>query len=134
MGVEYPTIMLDVNKQIEYWRQGADEDWHVAAKLVKDGSGRHGLFFAHLALEKVLKGLVCRRTQDVPPRIHNLMRLSELAGLAPNDDQMELLADMNQFNLEGRYPESYALAPSPEEAARYLARSQEVLAWLTQQF
>lgn len=113
---------------------GADEDWHVAAKLVKDGSSRHGLFFAHLALEKLLKGLVCRRIHDVPPRIHNLIRLGEVAGLEPNSDQIELLADMNQFSLEGRYPESYALAPSPEEAARYLARSQEILTWLMQQF
>ncbi len=128
------TIMVDVDKQVEYWRQGADEDWHVAAKLVKDGSSRHGLFFAHLALEKVLKGLVCRHTGDLPPRIHNLVRLSELASLKPDSQQTDLLAEMNQFNLEGRYPESFALAPSTEEAARFLAQSQEVMAWLIQQF
>lgn len=82
----------------------------------------------------MLKALVCRRTRDVPPRIHNLMRLSQLAGLEPDSRQIDLLAEMNQFSLEGRYPEAFAPAPGPEEAARYLARSQEVLAWLTQQF
>lgn len=126
--------MFDVDRQAEYWRQGADEDGHVAARLVEDGSSRHGLFFAHLALEKMLKALVCRRTRDVPPRIHNLVRLSQLAGFEPDSRQIDLLAEMNQFNLEGRYPETFAPVPGPEEAARYLARSQEVLAWLTRQF
>ncbi len=72
--------MMDVEKQIEHWRQGSAEDWEVAIKLVEDGKSRHDLFFAHLALEKILKALVCRQTRDVPPRIHNLSRLSELAG------------------------------------------------------
>jgi len=125
--------MVDIEKQVGYWRQGSAEDWEVAVKLVKDGRSRHGLFFAHLALEKMLKALICRRTQDVPPRIHNLTRLSELAGLKLDTQQADVLADMNQFNLEGRYPESYTPQLSPEEAMEYITRSQEVLTWLTQQ-
>ena len=125
--------MVDIEKQIDYWRQGSVEDWEVAVQLVKDGKSRHGLFFAHLALEKILKGLICRRTHDVPPRIHNLTRLSELAGLELDARQARALAAMNQFNLEGRYPESYTSQLTPEKAAEYIARSQEVLTWLTQQ-
>jgi len=109
------------------------EDWEVAVKLVKDGKSRHGLFFAHLALEKILKAIICRHTQDVPPKIHNLTRLSELAGLKLDVRQARALAAMNQFNLEGRYPESYTQQLSPERAADYIARAQEVLTWLTQQ-
>jgi len=74
---------MDVEKQIDYWRQGSTEDWEVAVRLVKDGKSRHGLFFAHLAPEK-LKALVCRHTRDIPPRIHNLTRLSQLAGRTSN--------------------------------------------------
>ena len=126
--------MVDVDKQVDYWRQSADEDWDVAAKLVEDGKVRRGLFFAHLALGKALKALVCRQTQDIPPRIHNLVRLGELAGLKPNDRQADLMADMNQFSIEVRYPEFRRTAPNQAEAADYLARSEEVLTWLTQQF
>jgi HEPN domain-containing protein len=125
--------MFDLEKQIEYWRQGAAEDWEVAAKLVRDGKGRHGLFFAHLALEKMLKALICRRTQDVPPKIHNLTRLSELAGLKLDARQARALAAMNQFNVEGRYPEFHTPQLSPEEAREYAARAQELLTWLIQQ-
>jgi len=125
--------MVDVEKQIDYWRQSSDEDWEVAVKLVRDGKSRHGLFFAHLALEKMLKAIICRRTRDIPPRIHNLTRLGELAGLKPDDRQADALADMNQFNMEGRYPEFYTPQPSFEEATEYIARSQEILTWLIQQ-
>lgn len=126
--------MFDVAKQMEYWRRGADEDWDVAVKLVRDGKTRHGLFFAHLALEKMLKALVCRHIRDVPPRIHNLTRLSELTGLKLDIPQSDALADMNQFNAEGRYPESLVSPPSREEAAAYLAEAEELFTWLTRQF
>ena len=47
--------MVGVEKHIAYWRNGSDEDWQVALELVGSGRTRHGLFFAHLALEKMLK-------------------------------------------------------------------------------
>jgi len=132
VAIEY-LMMMDIEKQIDYWRQGSAEDWEVAVKLVKDGKSRHGLFFAHLALEKILKAIICSRTHGVPPKIHNLIRRSELAGLKLSDQQADVLADMNQFNLEGRYPEFYRLRVSLEEAKEFLTRSEEVLAWLTRQ-
>jgi len=125
--------MVDVERQIDYWRQGSAEDWEVAVKLVKDGKSRHGLFFAHLALEKMLKAIICSHTHDVPPKIHNLTRLGELAGLKLDARLARSLVAMNQFNLEGRYPEPYTSQLSPEKATEYIARSQEVLTWLTQQ-
>jgi len=47
--------MVDISKQIIFWRDNAKEDWDVARQLVDNGRTRHGLFFAHLALEKSLK-------------------------------------------------------------------------------
>lgn len=125
--------MVDVNKQIQYWRSGAQEDWEVATSLVRDGKVRHGLFFAHLALEKVLKAHVCRHSQDVAPRVHNLVRLSELADLCPGQEAKEVLADMNQFHLEGRYPESFLSPPCQADAEDYIERSGRVLQWLIRQ-
>ena len=61
---------------------------------------RHGLFIAHLALEKMLKAHVCL---ELAPRIHNLVRLAEMAGLKLSETQIDLLADASEFNIEGRY-------------------------------
>jgi hypothetical protein len=69
--------MIDVEKQIAYWRAGAAEDWQVAQELINLGRTRHGLFFAHL-LEKLLKAHVCRATRERASGNDNL--ICQLAG------------------------------------------------------
>jgi len=115
---------MDIEKQIAYWRNGAKEDWDVAQELVQNGRTRHGLFFAHLALEKMLKALVCRQTSDLPPRIHNLVRLAELAALPLSQRQLDILAEMNASHIEGRYGDSPS-SPSRAEAQAYMERAEE---------
>jgi len=126
--------MIDIDKQIAYWRDGASEDWDAAQELVGRGRTRHGLFFAHLALEKLLKAHVCCHTQDLAPRIHPLLRLADLAGLTLSDEQREFLAWFDQYQIEGRYPDTLLPAPSVEMARAEMARAQEVFQWLTDQF
>ena len=125
--------MVDIQKQIIYWSSGADEDVSVADELIGNKRYRHGLFFAHLALEKILKAHICKKTNELAPRIHNLVRLAEMADIDLSEDRLNLLADMNEFNLEGRYPVQYIETPSSEEATRYLAKTKEILEWLVRQ-
>jgi len=122
--------MIDVEKQVAYWRSSATEDWEVARDLIERGKVRHGLFFAHLTLEKLLKACVCRHTQDLAPRLHNLVRLAELAGLPLDEARLDLLAEMNVFGVEGRYPDLLVPPPTPDEARDYLRRIEEVYEWL----
>lgn len=124
---------VDIAKHIRYWNSGAAEDWEVAVDLVRQGKTRHGLFFAHLALEKALKAAVCRMTGDMPPRTHNLVRLAQVAGLAPSPAVLDVLAEMNQYNVEGRYPGTPAPPLSATDAEKQLARCNEVLEWLKTQ-
>jgi len=122
--------MIDIEKQIDFWRDSANEDLAVARDLVHQNRTRHGLFFAHLALEKVLKAHFCLVNKDIAPRLHNLVRLAELAGLDLQPAQVDILAEMNSFNIEGRYPDTLSLPPSQEEAQHYLTRVGEVFQWL----
>jgi HEPN domain-containing protein len=122
--------MVNIEQQINYWRKGACEDWEVAHELIRNKRIRHGLFFAHLALEKALKAHICRQTRDLAPRTHNLVRLAELTALPIPSKQTETLAEMNSFNIEGRYPDTLSLPPEPEEAIAYLKRAGEVFEWL----
>jgi HEPN domain-containing protein len=81
--------MIDIDKQIAFWRDSGKEDLAVAHELVNKNSIHHDLFFAHLALEKILKAHVCRVIQDIfPPRLHNLIRLAELASSAYNPPKL----------------------------------------------
>ena len=123
--------MVDANQQVAHWVAGAHEDWAVAVDLVERRRIRHGLFFAHLAIEKALKAHVCRRTQDLAPRVHNLVRLAELAGLQPDESRASTLADLNAFSQAGRYPDATDALPTPEEADAYIQRAREAFLWLT---
>jgi HEPN domain-containing protein len=121
--------VIDIAQQVAYWRDGAREDWVVAQDLIAQGRVRHALFFAHLALEKALKAHVCRQTNDLAPRMHNLIRLAEIGDVRPSQDYEDVLAEMNAFNLEGRYPDMLMPPPSLAEANEYLTRAEEVLQW-----
>jgi len=122
--------MIDMAKHIIFWRDGAQEDLAVAQELLERGRSRHGLFFLHLALEKLLKAHVCRQTQDLAPRLHNLVRLAALAELHLPERTMDVLAEMNPFAIAGRYPDASAPEPTPEETREYADCAQEVFACL----
>lgn len=126
--------MIDIGKQVAHWRNSAIEDWSVAQDLVSRGKVRHGLFFAHLTLEKTIKAHVCKATGELASKIHNLVRLSQIADLALSEDQIDLLAEVNEFNIEGRYPEMLLPPPSREEADAYMIRIHEVLQCLNNLF
>ncbi|MGB5218749.1 MAG: HEPN domain-containing protein [Smithella sp.] len=98
-----------------------------------NGRTRHGFFFAHLALEKIIKAIICKKSQDIAPRIHNLSRLSELAAIELNNDKMEFLAEMNAFHIEGRYPESLTKPPTKEEALGVMVKAERIFQWLMKQ-
>ena len=98
---------------------------------MEKGHLRHALFFAHLAIEKVLKAHVSRKTADVPPRIHNLVRLAELAGLALDVERADFLRRFNLYQLEGRYPETSEATLDAETASERLTSAKEAIEWLT---
>jgi len=97
--------MVNIEKHILCWRDSSAEDWEAANQLIDSGKIRHGLYFVHLMLEKALKAHVCKTTRDIAPRIHNLVKLAELSGLPFEQMQIDSLAEINPFNIEGRYPE-----------------------------
>ena len=125
--------MVDINTQIRHWLEGGQEDWLAACSLIEHGHHRQGLFMAHLALEKFLKAKVCRQTGDLAPRLHNLVQLAALAEINPTPEYLDTLADMNDFNLEGRYPQEMAAPPTAAESRAFMARAKEVMEWLMQE-
>jgi len=125
--------MVDISQQIAYWRTGAGEDWEVARQLVDSAKTRHGLFFAHLALEKLLKAHICKHTGKLAPKLHNLVRLAEMSELELDAEHVDVLAEMNEFNIEGRYPITYIAPPTQKEALDYIKKSKVAFEWLIRQ-
>jgi len=124
---------MDIEKQIEYWRTSSDEDFAAAQSLLEKEHLRHSLFFAHLAIEKMLKAHVTRQTKDIPPRIHNLIRLVEIAGLALESEQASFLRRFDMYQLEGRYPDSALTLIDLKAAKEKLALAGDMIKWLKAQ-
>jgi HEPN domain-containing protein len=125
--------VIDIQKQVRYWSDSSIEDWQVANELIHAGHTRQGLFFAQLALEKILKAHVCQSTNDLAPRIHNLVRLAEITDLELTAEQLDILAEMNAFNIEGRYPDVLLPVLSLDEATSHIRSAEGIYLWLKNQ-
>jgi len=97
---------MNTQKQIEYWIQASEFDWATANDIFNSGKNFHlCLFMCHLTLEKILKAIVIKITGYFPPKTHNLLRLAELSKLDLTDDEINFFEELNQFQLETRYPD-----------------------------
>lgn len=71
--------MINIQKQIDYWINGAEDDILTAEILISRNRLLHGLFFCHLVIEKAIKAHIVKSTKEIAPRSHNLILLSEKA-------------------------------------------------------
>jgi HEPN domain-containing protein len=125
--------MIDIHKQIEYWKDGAAEELTVSSSLFDDGRTRHGLFFLHLTIEKILKAHVCKTTGGIAPRSHSLLRLADKTGLPVSGSDREFPGELSLFNIEGRYPEFQSGVPNDMEVQRIRHETERIYTWLLEQ-
>lgn len=96
---------INVQEIKEYWLEEALEALNVADHLYEKNDYSYSLFFGHLAIEKLLKGVFVVKKGEHAPYIHNLQRLAEMLDIKLTDDQTEKLITITRFNLESRYPD-----------------------------
>jgi len=96
---------LDVENLKTFWVTEAEEALRVATHLVEKEDFSYALFFGHLALEKILKGICVNSLRDHAPPIHNLVRLAGIAGLDVDEKTLNALIMITGFNIESRYPD-----------------------------
>jgi HEPN domain-containing protein len=92
-------------EHIEYWIKTAEHDLDTAKGLLDIKHYDWCLFICHLVLEKILKAHYVNNTGDVPPKLHDLIRLAEKAELILNEEQYRILERANYFNMSARYPD-----------------------------
>ncbi len=122
--------MVNIQKQVDYWIAGADEDIVTAELLIRERRILHGLFFCHLVIEKAIKALLVKKINDVAPRTHNLIYLSEPAGLEFDDDTQIFLGILMKYQLQGRYPDYNPFLPDQTIVDEYFNKTKELLKWL----
>jgi len=111
----------------------AREDLDATQSILETGRARQAMLFAHLALEKVLKALVMGAIRSAPPKVHDLKKLAELAGLQPDQGTMDFLGIMNYYGIAGRYLEVPGREIRHAQARSDFDKVKELFEWLTNQ-
>jgi HEPN domain-containing protein len=102
--------------------------------MLDTGRYLYVLFCCQQAIEKMLKALIAKRTRVLPPRLHNLMRLAEVASLTVPEDTAHLFRRLSDFYIASRYPaelDEAALTIDPSQARQTYAATEEALRWLS---
>ena len=124
-------------EHIKYWLESAQHDYETAQGLFQIKKFDWALFVSHLVLEKVIKAkYVQDNNNQIPPKLHDLLRLAELTGLALTDEQRIFLDEVNDFNLEARYPDykqTFYKKCTEEYASDYFTKIKECHTWLLSQ-
>jgi len=122
--------MIDINKQIEYWTKGAEDDLLTAELLIREKRILHGLFFCHLVIEKAVKAHVVQKSGEIAPRSHNLIYLSEKTDLKFDNETEIFLGILMKYQLQGRYPDYNPILPDYIKVNEYLEKTKTLLKWL----
>jgi len=94
---------FDIEKLINHWIDSSDKDFKTMLDLQKTKNNSWALFIGHLVIEKLLKALYLKKTNNFPPLIHDLRRICEKANIKPDDNQMIILDSITRFNIKARY-------------------------------
>ena len=119
--------MINVQKQVNYWVNGAVDDIESAKILIERNRILHGLFFCHLVIEKILKANVVRITKDIAPRTHNLIYLLEKTNFELSEDDEIFLGILMKYQLQGRYPDYNPVIPTILIARNYIKQTEKLL-------
>lgn len=127
----------DLRALVQYWVSGSDYDWKTAGDLFKSKRYPYCLFMCHLSIEKLLKGLLVKESEDHAPFTHNLVYLAGKLSAEFSKEQIGLLEEINNFNIEARYPDEqneFYKKATREFAKRYLKKAGELREWLEKKF
>ncbi|MBN2207778.1 MAG: HEPN domain-containing protein [Candidatus Coatesbacteria bacterium] len=118
----------------EQWVERAQYDLETARAMLKSGRFLYVLFCCQQAVEKMLKGVITKRTEALPPRIHNLIRLAEHAGLELHKEQADSMRALSGYYIETRYPDEIAALSrdlSRQTAQQVLNGTEAMVEWLS---
>ena len=118
---------------VERWVEQSQYDLDTARAMLRSGRFLYVLFCCQQAVEKMLKGLIVKKTGEFPPRLHSLMRLAEAAGLTLDSPRADFLGELSAYYIQSRYPEEIEAMSEQvtiEIASDTLEKTEELLQWL----
>lgn len=120
------------DEAVNRWLEAAEKNLAACLDMVKSHHRDWALFIGQLALEKLINGLITKKTDATPPFIHDLVKLSIVAGIETSEDQKQDLAKITRFHVAARYDEIKSQLYSeatPEFTKEWIGKIQEFFSW-----
>jgi len=115
------------------WVDRAQYDLETARAMLASGRYLYVLFCCQQAVEKALKAVIVRKTGTLPPRLHNLPRLAEVARAEADHARTRFLGELSAYYIQSRYPEEIKAAGSTitqELAEEVLSKTEQAIKWI----
>ena len=90
---------------VALWLERAEYDWETATVMMSSRRYLYVAFMCQQAIEKILKGVIQRETDKLPPYTHNLVALTENCSVRFSEEQLDFLALLTRYYLNTRYPD-----------------------------
>ena len=87
---------------IQFWLDTAQNDQNNALTSYANKHYDWAFFQWHLAIEKLLKGIIAKSSHDIP-HIHDLVKLASLTNLSIPSNILNNLEEINTYNINARY-------------------------------
>lgn len=115
---------------VQYWLNGAREDWEFSLEIWKSGKRLYNaLFFAQLSLEKTIKALHYNLKDDHPLMTHDLSLLARKLEIKMDKIFEADLKKISSFNISARYDDykfSFRKEATKEFVKQWMNRSDEI--------
>jgi HEPN domain-containing protein len=121
----------------EEWMKQGEYDMDSAEYMLAGKRNFHAVFFCHLAIEKALKGVIHKKSQEDPPKVHSLTYLRELAEIKAPPDIVVYLSKLNNLSVISRYPETLVKMEETmdnERAISIVNEGRKALRWILNEF
>ncbi len=122
-----------MNQDVTYWIDLSKYDFDTAKAMLETGRYLYVLFTCQQSVEKLLKALVVQNTNNFPPRIHDLIKLINIAKIEIDTEQKAFLAKLNFYYLETRYPDEMSEISkqiTKDTALDFYKNTKKILKWL----
>ena len=134
-GRIYEGESMNKDAALNYWMTSSENDFRAMNHLFEKKDYAWSLFLGHLVIEKLLKAVYVQQVNMTPPFIHDLVRLSEQAGLKLSEDQKDILDTISTFNLQTRYDDykmSFHRKCTPAFTEKWTDEIKEFRKWILQ--
>lgn len=125
-----------IEELIKYWQESSLMDFNTAEDIFEKTKNYVAvLFYLHLSIEKIIKAYYVYQRNNHAPFSHNLLYLSRESGLDIAEKDILLLSEINEFNLESRYPdEKFSIYKMADKTftGKYLKEVRRLREWISE--